>query len=179
MWIVLVGFNASGKSSLARRLALLTDRRAFDLDQAVEARAGQTLAEIFQSGGPARFRDLEAAVLADLPADAPLVVATGGGTVERPTTMDLLAERGLIVWLDAPWPVLRDRLAPRPGVDASPVWQHLGENVLSALHARRRPLYTARARVRLDSGRLAPPALVRRLLGRALQLRAGDRQAAS
>ena len=52
MWIVLVGFNASGKSSLARRLALLTDRRALDLDQAVEERAGQTLSEIFQDGGP-------------------------------------------------------------------------------------------------------------------------------
>ena len=172
MWISLVGFNAAGKSSLARRLALLTDRRAIDLDPLVEERAGRSLPEIFTEQGPDSFRELELAALRELPAVAPLVIATGGGTVEQPDSVALLRERSLVIWIDAPWPVLRRRLAPAPGEEASPLWRHLGEETLLALYARRRPLYAAAARVRLETGQLGINALVRRLLGRSSQLRA-------
>jgi shikimate kinase len=164
MWITLVGFNGAGKSTLARRLAPAVDARPVDLDRAVTAASGRPVPEIFAAGGPPAFRELEGQVLDALRPDEPLVVATGGGTIERRATVDLLRQRGLVVWLDAPWPVIRRRLAPAPGEPASPVWQHLGEETLAALYARRRPLFAAAAQVRLDSGQFAPAVLVRRLL---------------
>ena len=179
MWIVLIGFNGSGKTALGRRLAPVTGRRFLDLDQAVATASGRSLSEIFAAEGPVGFRDLEAEVLARQAPEMPLVVATGGGTVERAATRELLGERGLLVWLDAPWPTLRTRLAPAPGSPPSPVWAHLGETGLAALYARRRPLYAASARVRLDTAMAAEAVLVRRLLGLSLRLQSSSAQVAS
>jgi len=165
MWISLIGFNATGKSTLAAGLGHALQRQVVDLDRAVEARSGLTLPAIFSEGGPAEFRRLELAVLDDLPADRDLIVATGGGTVEWEATGQLLARRGVVVWLDAVWPVLRRRLAPSAGQDPTPVWQHLGEDGLAALYARRRPLFAALANLRLDTNSEVPSALTRRLLG--------------
>ena len=177
MWITLVGFNAAGKTTLARRFGRVSGRRMVDLDQAVRALAGASLTEIFEAGGPQAFREFEFRVVAELPADEPLVLACGGGTVERRDTIELVRARGPLVWLDAPWPVLRRRLAPGPDATPAPVWQHLGEDGLAALFARRRPLFAAAADLRLDSDRLDPSMLSRRLLARALQWDEARREA--
>ena len=179
MWIVLIGFNGSGKTALGRRLAPVTGRRYLDLDQAVAAASGRSLAEIFTAVGPDGFRDLEAEVLARQAPEIPLVVATGGGTVERTTTRELLGKCGLVVWLDAPWSTLRARLAPAPGTRPTPVWAHLGETGLAALYARRRPLSAASARVRLDTAMASEEVLVRQLLGFSLRLQSSPEQVAS
>lgn len=172
MWISLIGFNAAGKTTLAREFARISGWRAVDLDRVVERTAGRSLPAIFAADGPPGYRALEAQVLADLPADGSLVVATGAGTLEREGAAALLAARGLVVWLDAPWLVLRNRLAPSPGTAPTPIWTHLGEAGLAALYVRRRPLYAAVARLRLDGARSETPRLARRLLGRVLQLQA-------
>jgi len=172
MWIYLIGFNASGKTTLAREFARISGWRAVDLDREVQRAAGRPVAEIFAAEGPDGFREREAAVLAALPADDWLVVATGGGSLERPGTAALLSARGIVAWLDAPWPVLRGRLEPPPNAAPRPVWTHLGEAGLAALYVRRRPQYAATARLRLDSARPEAPTLARRLLGRALQIEA-------
>ena len=179
MWIVLIGFNGSGKTALGRRLAPVTGRRFLDLDQAVATASGRSLPEIFTAAGPDGFRDLEAEVLAGQAPEVPLVVATGGGTVERAATRELLGERGLVIWLDAPWPTLRSRLEPVAGSRPSPVWAHLGETGLAALYARRRPLYAANARVRLDTAMVSEAVLVRRLLGLSLRLQSSSVQVAT
>jgi shikimate kinase len=172
MWISLIGFNAVGKTTLAVRLGQAAGRRVVDLDQAVATLAHRSLPEIFAESGATSFRALERQALANLPADQPLIVATGGGTVEQRATMTLLAERGLVVWLDASWRVLRHRLAPRGGEAPSPVWEHLGEEGLAALYARRRPLFAAAARMRLEIVDREPAVEARRLLGAAMHLAA-------
>lgn len=169
MWISLIGFNASGKTTLAGEFGQLTAEAVVDLDEAVTMQSGRTVPGIFDEGGPALFRDLEARVLGALPPQQTLILATGGGTLERPDTVALLRERGLLVWLDAPWPALRRRLAPVSGGEGTPVWRHLGAEGLYRLYCRRRPLFAAHAHLRLDARR-DPQHLARRLLGRALQL---------
>ncbi len=169
MWISLIGFHGSGKSTLARELGRLSGRRVVDLDQAVVRLAGRPLPAIFATGGPDLCRDLEEQVLADLPARELLVLATGGGSLERAGTASLVRARGTVVWLDAAWPFLRRRLAPAAGQPPSPLWQHLGESGLALLYARRRPLFAAAARLRFDATS-DPGDLARRLLGRCQQL---------
>lgn len=169
MWISLVGFNASGKSTLARELGRLSGRTVVDLDAAVVQRDGRALPELFAAGGPRLVRALEVSILCELPPEAPLVVATGGGTLEDAAAVAVLRERSLIVWLDAAWPDLRRRLAPAPPAEPSPVWRHLGESGLATLYRRRRPLFAAVARLRLDAT-TEPANLARRLLGRCWQL---------
>ena len=179
MWIVLIGFNGSGKTTLGRRLAPVTGRRFLDLDQAVVVASGRSLPEIFTANGPGGFRDLEADVLAGQAPKVPLIVATGSGTVECDDTCRLLGERGLVVWLDAPWSTLQSRLAPLAGSPPSPVWEHLGSAGLAALYARRRRLYAASARVRLDTAMATEAVLVRQLIGLSLRLELPPVQVAS
>jgi shikimate kinase len=77
--IVLIGFMGSGKSTVGRILAARLRRTLVDTDALVEQRAGKAVPAIFREQGEPAFRDLEAAVLADLSQRKGIVVATGGG----------------------------------------------------------------------------------------------------
>ena len=100
--IVLVGYRATGKSTLAARLAERWGFECVDTDDVVEARAGKRIADIFAQDGEPAFRDWEAAVVAELANDPrPMVLATGGGVPLREENRRILRERGVVVWLTA------------------------------------------------------------------------------
>ena len=167
MWVSFIGYLAAGKTTASRGLAAATGRRAIDLDAQVAHEAGRDLPAIFAQGGPPEFRDRERRALLSLDEQAPLVVATGAGTVERAATMALLRQRGLVVWLDAPWPVLARRLRGLPA--RATVIEHLGWLGLEALYLRRRPMYAAAAHLRFGTQRQEREALTRLVLARSLQ----------
>jgi shikimate kinase len=98
--ILLCGPMGSGKSTVGRALAQLLGWRFVDLDAEIEARAGMTVAEIFEREGEPGFRARERAALRELPGSE-CVVALGGGAVEAAENREILASRGRLVWLDA------------------------------------------------------------------------------
>ncbi len=162
MWVSLIGFMASGKSTVARALgehALLDVR---DLDTEIEDAAVCDTAGIFDREGEAAFRVRELAALERLPAAADLILACGGGVVETPEACELLRDRGAVVWLDAPWEVLRRRLE-ESYVAARPLLAQGWTDVESRLRARL-PLYAATAHFRLRSDLAEPRELVSRVL---------------
>jgi shikimate kinase len=121
----LTGFMGSGKSEVGRLLAARFDLPFVDLDREIEAAAGQSVAEIFAHSGEAEFRRREAAHLfatAELPA---AVVATGGGVVLAAENRRFMREGGLVVWLDADFPVLASRLG-REERRLRPLWRDPG-----------------------------------------------------
>jgi shikimate kinase len=87
---VLTGFMGSGKSTVGPLLAARLGWQFLDADSVLEAEAGLTIAEIFARHGEAAFRDLEHAAIARLAATNSLVLALGGGAIERPQTRELL-----------------------------------------------------------------------------------------
>lgn len=120
--VFLVGYMACGKSTLLQAIAArIPGLRCVDLDSAVEAAAGKSIARIFAEDGEDAFRCLEADTLARLAAEAD-VVACGGGTPCRPGAMERMKAAGRVVWLrtDTDTTVRRLILAPgtRPKVDA-------------------------------------------------------------
>jgi shikimate kinase len=138
--VVLVGLMGSGKTTVGRALAERLQRPLLDTDELVEQRAGRTIRDIFAAEGEAAFRDLEAAVLAEvLAGDEPAVVATGGGVVLRPENRAALdAADARIVWLCAEPAVLLERLryaGNRPLLDHDP------EATLQRMAEERAPLY--------------------------------------
>lgn len=168
MWTSLIGFMASGKTTVARALQAATNRPVAHLDAAVAAAAGRSVAEIFAEEGEAAFRARELAALAQLDPGRRLVVDTGGGVVETPAAAALLRERGVVIWLDAPWETLRARLESAPAGER-PLVAALGWDGLEALYRRRRSLYAAAADFRLpaagtDAARLARTAMLRSLV---------------
>ena len=65
--VFLVGFMASGKTTLGRALAGACPGLSFvDLDEAVEAAAGCSVADIFARSGEAVFRALESKMLREV-----------------------------------------------------------------------------------------------------------------
>jgi shikimate kinase len=88
--IVLTGFMGSGKSTVGPIVAARLGWRFVDADDVIEAEAGAKIAEIFARDGEAAFRDREQAAIAGLAERDALVLALGGGAIERAETRDLL-----------------------------------------------------------------------------------------
>lgn len=162
MWLSLIGFMGAGKTSVGEVLARRALLEAVDLDALIVEREGRDIPGIFADGGESAFRDAEAAALESLDRDRELVVSCGGGVIERPGNVELLRERGAVVWLDVPFGIVRRRLDDGSG--DRPLVRQLGWPGLDELHRRRLPLYAAAAHFRLKADRDDPETLARRVL---------------
>lgn len=147
--IVLVGLMGAGKSTVGRRLAKRLGLPFVDSDVAIEDAAGFTAAEVFERFGEDDFRDGERRLVARLVEGEVRVIATGGGAFVDPSTRELLNERAITVWLDAPVDVLADRTGRR---DTRPLLR-TGDRAetLKRLSDERRPTY-AEAHIHVKSG---------------------------
>lgn len=111
--IVLVGMMGAGKSTVGRRLARRLGLPFVDSDVAIEEASGSKTAELFERFGEHDFRDGERRLVARLVEGDVRVIATGGGAFNDPRTRQLLNDRAITVWLDAPVDVLAERTARR------------------------------------------------------------------
>ncbi len=112
---ILVGYRATGKSTLAADLARQLDCRWLDADDAFEAAFRSSIARFITDRGEPAFRDAETALLGDLLEQPDAVLSTGGGVVLRPENRRLLKRSGRpVVWLTAPAAAIRRRLAADP-----------------------------------------------------------------
>jgi shikimate kinase len=147
--VVLVGLMGVGKSTVGRRLAKRLGLPFVDSDSAIEDAAGYSPAEIFERYGEQDFRDGERRLVARLIEGEVRVIATGGGAYVDPRTRQLLNERAITVWLDAPVDVLAERTSRRDtraqlrGGDA--------KGTLERLSQERRPSYEE-AHIHVKSG---------------------------
>ncbi len=101
--VFLVGFMATGKTSVGRELAGRLGLPFIDLDDMIEGAAGKPVRAIFADHGEEHFRRLEAAALAEVVAGPSAVVATGGGAPCHGDGLAVMREHGLVVALTAPF----------------------------------------------------------------------------
>ena len=112
--IVLVGLMGVGKSTVGRRLARRLGVPFVDSDAAIEDAAGLSPAEVFERYGEQDFRDGERRLVARLVDEGDVqVIATGGGAFVDSRTREMLNERAITIWLDAPVDVLTERTSRR------------------------------------------------------------------
>jgi shikimate kinase len=156
--IYLVGFMASGKSSLAAALARRLDWPVQDIDELIERRERRPIASIFARDGEPYFRDVERHILHDLVPQRHIIVATGGGTFVDPDNRVLINADGVSVWLDAPLQELLDRL---PADGRRPL--AADRTQMERLYEARRTAYQ-QAHLRLDASRASVEALAEQLL---------------
>ncbi len=106
--IILVGFMASGKTSVGRALAERTGWTFIDADDAIVARAGKPIHRIFAEDGEPAFRELESRVIADLCAGERQVIASGGGAFVSERNREVMLAGGRVFFLSAsPAEILR------------------------------------------------------------------------
>jgi shikimate kinase len=115
--VYLVGFMGSGKTTIGSALADELGWTFCDLDDDIEATAGARIVDIFERRGEVEFRRLEHEALDQRVRAAkhgqPMVVALGGGTFAQEKNASLLKDQGITIWLDAPFELVRERVAPQ------------------------------------------------------------------
>jgi len=155
--IYLVGFMAAGKTTVARALAKRLDWQVVDVDELIEQREHQSVAEIFVKRGEAFFRAAERSVLAEQLTPRHLVVARAEARSPTHKTCSNQRRRRL-VWLDVPLERLIDRV---PADGRRPLAADRAG--FERLYHQRRAAYE-QAHVRLDAGRAGVDALVEQLI---------------
>lgn len=143
--VFFIGFLGAGKSTLARNLGTMFNRRFVDTDRMVERRQGMSLGKLFRLRGEAQFRTLETEALQSLQGERSLLVSCGGGIVERSVNIELIHAMGFCVYLEGD---LADSLRQIRSFAARPDFK-------SPEHARRllehrRPLYEQAADLTID-----------------------------
>ncbi len=122
--LFLLGFMGCGKSTLGKKIANKCQVAFMDLDDAIEARLGQSIRQFVDSEGEAAFRAVETETLRDT-GDFTGVVALGGGTPCFGDNMDWINAHGTSVYLQYPPKTLCQRLLP--GRAQRPLIAHLSD----------------------------------------------------
>jgi shikimate kinase len=166
MILTLIGYRATGKTTLARLLAERLGWPWIDADVEIERRAGKSIAQIFAADGEPAFRELEAQVIADLCRRDRLVLAAGGGAPLRPDSRLAMREGGKVVWLGAPPETILARMsgdattaARRPSLtDKAPL-----QEIVHVLESRT-PIYRQAAHLAIDTEGKTPEDLASEIL---------------
>lgn len=108
--VFLIGYMASGKTTLGRAFARAKGLQFIDLDFYIEQRYRRKVSEIFAERGEEEFRRLESMMLREIGEFEDVVVSCGGGTPCHGDNMSYMNTRGLTVFLDASVEVIVRRL---------------------------------------------------------------------
>ena len=175
--IVFVGLMGAGKTAIGRRVAQALSLPFVDSDHEIEAVSRMSIPELFERYGEPEFRALEQRVIERLLREGPRVVSTGGGAFMNALTRDIVAERGVSVWLKADVDLLMERVARNQN---RPLLRSADPRaVMERLMAERYPVY-ALADVTVetrDAGREIIAGEALQALGGHLDRQAGERAA--
>ena len=168
MILTLIGYRATGKTTLARLLAQRLGWDWIDADVEIERRAGKAIARIFAEDGEPAFRDLEAAAIADLCRRTRLVIAAGGGAPMRPETREVMRAAGKVVWLTArPETILARMSGDATTASRRPaLTDRTGLEEILHLLAKREPIYRQTAHLEVQTEDKAPEPLADEILRR-------------
>lgn len=132
--IVLIGFMASGKSTIGRALAKKIDKFFIDTDTLIEMNEGLSIPDIFKTHGVEYFRNIEKHIAPKLAESfQSCVISTGGGYVTSANPREF----GTVFYLECGFETIKKRIAahdhPRP--------LFKNEEQAKALYRERLPLY--------------------------------------
>ena len=133
--IALIGFSATGKSTVAKKVAELLNWNFLDTDDEIVNLSGKAIPEIFKQDGESKFRQLERQVLKQACQKNNMVIATGGGVILDPKNRDLLLKTSTIVCLEAKVETIHQRLLHDTLYSSNPVVRPLlaGNNPLERI----------------------------------------------
>lgn len=160
MSTVLIGYRASGKTTIGRKLADHLWQKFIDTDDLIVAAAGKSIADIFAQQGEAHFRELEAQAVREAAKLPEHVIALGGGAALRADNREVIKAAGhRVVYLRCEPDVLDQRIQADPNTAAMrPNLTSLGggEAEIRKVLSEREPIYRQFAHAELDVTNLTP-----------------------
>lgn len=152
--IYLIGFRASGKTTLAAQISSSYGLAFLDTDEIIQQNSGMSIEKMVAGHGWDYFRDMEEKAIAETTMSRGLVAATGGGVVLRESSRNILKDkRYLTVYLKAPPELIIKRLQGEPLQGQRPPLSNLSlEDEISEALAKRSPLYHECADLVLEAG---------------------------
>ena len=110
MKVFLIGFMASGKTTLAESFSKLKKLRVYDLDKIIEKYTGCKVNEIFSEKGEDSFRQFEKYQLENFKFNDKSIISVGGGTACCFENMKMMNQMGKTVYLKTSLDILHRRL---------------------------------------------------------------------
>ncbi|MGD0388055.1 MAG: shikimate kinase [Tepidisphaeraceae bacterium] len=158
MVIVLIGYRGSGKTTAGRLLAERLGKAFVDCDEAIVAREGKSIREIFLTRGEEAFRKAEMEAISDLASRTECVIALGGGAILREENRRALAGHKIVYLRCEAGELLRRIKADPASSDNRPNLTNLGGEIeeIQALVRQREPIYRAAMSAELDVTHLTP-----------------------
>jgi shikimate kinase len=116
MKIFLIGLPGSGKTTIAKQLALQLHLPYMDLDLEIEKAEMKSIPQIFKEKKEDYFRKVESQLLKDwCQSDFDFVMATGGGAPCFFDNIKSMNETGVTIFLDVPTMEIARRVASSKG----------------------------------------------------------------
>jgi len=160
--VFLVGPMGAGKSTIGKYLAQHLKLAFADTDTEIEARTGADIPWIFDVEGEQGFRDREQQVVEEMTLWDNIVLATGGGVVQRAENRRALGARGFVIYLHA---TIEEQVRRTRKDRRRPLLQQGDpEVVLRELMALRDPLYREIADHVIDTDGCSPRTVAQRLV---------------
>lgn len=138
MKIILIGFMGSGKSSLAKKLALCLNLPLLEMDELVLQKTDtKSMHELFAKGGERLLRETEIAIAKEYASMKSGIISTGAGVVLNKIILDYFKNNnGKVFFLNASFQTISSRLADDK---ERPLFKNSEE--AKSLYVFRQPLY--------------------------------------
>ena len=137
--IILIGFMATGKTTIGEMLAKKIKYTFIDTDNYIIKKVNMSIADIFTTYGEDYFRALEKELMYKIIGEDQMVVSTGGGLVVDEQCFNMIKQMGIVVALEAPFNIIWGRLkdcSSRPMV-----LKHNSIESMRELYDKRLPIY--------------------------------------
>ena len=151
--IALIGFMATGKTSVGQELAqqLGNNYRFLETDQLIIDEAGKSIPKIFAEDGEIRFREYEIEACKRASKQQKVIISCGGGIVLNKINIDYLKQNCHIVLLQATAEeifkrAMKDGQETRPVIDKEDPKSEIEKVLLF-----RKPFYKAAAEIIIDT----------------------------
>lgn len=154
MKVFLIGFMASGKSTIGEELASVLGYKFIDLDTYIEEKHKKSVKMIFEIYGEDYFRTIENEALKEVSQiESDIIVASGGGTSCFYNSVEFMNEIGLTIYLRVEVGELLARLIESKK-DRPLLWgkskEELNNYIIRVLNERKKYYEQAKITVQMD-----------------------------
>lgn len=132
MNVILIGYRATGKTTVGKQVAERLCCPFYDTDEEVERTTGKTVLDLVAEGGWGLFREKERSAISGLSLKDGCVFALGGGAILEEENVRLLRRNGVFVWLMSDAGTIVERMRrdeksrqQRPSLTGKAAWEEV------------------------------------------------------